>query len=702
MQHFKHETYDRPKTDLIAAYISNTASYLRRRYPQVTLTEILEFVKKEVNTRLRRPKMELVNYPSYGNAELISVDLLEYTKQFQENIVTPVGVLYMRPTKKEAFLKKKISDNLKFRKTQKKIMLEATAVGDDIIAQRSNYLQSMIKIETNSIPGAFGSPFNNLFDIPGYNAITGVSRHSIMCGYAHVERMIAGNFYLPDIDHVINYFIILCRICPKNLMEVMHKYQLHIPTIGEVCAHFTTSMKHYNLMTSELAQQLENAVACLSVAERCFVYYAYCPTNLLMRNEHYFRPFLKNFFSTTPEVRLDADPKDIFKFHGDLTAMVTSLNADIIHRLPVSDAIAQHPEGVKRLIDIAHQMDRLLDSTGDIWTTFMRVDCDTADAMSHPNMIRKAVIISDTDSVLFTTQEWISWYTQQEISFGREAYEINAFIVFLVVMTLEQIFARLSTSFGAEGADIHKIAMKNEFMYPLMLRTPLPKQYAGKVAIQEGFVLPKIKDDIKGLSFRSSKFCRETAKAGENFRNFVFDGVMKNGKIKASDLIDLIRQHEHNIMKSVEAGDRTYLTTEPVKNAGDYKEAEQSIYYNWTFWDQVFAPVFGVFVIPDKGYALPIIDGGRVFRDPAYLDRVEKFDKQMRRRLDDFFIKNKRDITTVVFPMTLKQIPEILRPIIDIRSVVFANSTPFHVTMRSLGIGYTDSNNKSLMTDTYG
>lgn len=699
MNFFKYPTYERSQVSFLNAYSANLTAYLRRRYPQVDITEIKAFVKNEIETNIKRPKMETVMYPSYGNAELKSIDLLSYTKTMRENIITPAGVLYIQPSKKQSFIRKKITNNLAARKKQKKKMLEAAAIGDLVVEQTYNYLQSSTKIETNSIPGAFGSPFNCLFDIPGYNAITALSRHAIMCGYAHVEKLVAGNFYWPTVDHMINYCINHCRLCPPNVMEVVRRHNLYVPTVEDVTEHFIDSLKNYMFINDLIYGRVCKAVFALSDAERTFVYYAYCLKTLMKKNEKFFRNYLGEFFRTdvTPS---SAEPSKIYGLNSDLLAMVTALNSDLIERKTVSDAITENPEGIKHLHGIGNHMAARLDDIRDVLEVFMRVDCDTSDAMSHPNMLRKTVIISDTDSVLFSTQEWIEWYTGK-ISFEKAAYQVNAFVVFLVVMTLEQVFARLSTNLGAENDDIYKIAMKNEFMYPLMLRTPLPKQYAGLVEIQEGFVLPKTKKDVKGLSFRSSTLCKETIAAGAAFHDWIFAEVKAHGTLKASDCIQKALDHEKRIITSIMEGEKTFLTSDPIKDGEDYKNADISIFYYWQLWDKVFVPKFGEFVIPNKGYKLPLINDGKILKNEEYLKRVAMYDKALHDRLIKFMEENPRKITSIYIPMTLKRIPEILRPVIDIRGIVYSNATPFMVTLRSLGLGYTDANSQVMLSDLY-
>lgn len=700
MDYFKYPTYQREDVSVLQAYMQNTMAYLRRLHPEASIDTIRNFINDQVQTSLTRPTLKMINYPSYGNAQIETRDLLEYTDVIRQNIITPAGVLYVRPSVKESFLKRKLLDNISARKLQKKKMLKAAVEGNLGLEQRANYLQASIKIETNSIPGAFGSAHNCLYDKPGYNAVTAISRHCIMCGYAHTEKMLEGNFYFPTVDHCINYCIQMIRLCPRDAMDVVVEFGLVVPTVKEVLDHFSQSLRLYQHVTLGVKAILTEFFTSLTPGELTFIYYAYCLKNLIMRNDHFFRPFLTEFFHTDLEIDPNVPLTDIFKLNADLLAMVSGLNSDCIQRQSVSEAVKDNNPGIRQLIAIGRHMQSKLDSIGRIISTFLRVDCDTPDAMSHPNMIRKAVIISDTDSVIFSTQHWVEWYLGK-INFEKEAYAINGFVVMMLTLTLEQVFARLSTNFGAETGDIYRISMKNEFLYPLMLRTPLPKQYAGRVLVQEGFVLPKPKEDIKGLSYRDSSMCKETVTSGKNFVNWIFDTVMTKGGLTVTECLEKVLDHETRVIKSLEAGERTFVSTIPIRNESDYKKAASSNHYYWRLWDEVFRPKFGEFVIPNKGYEIPLMANGKVLKDERYLARLKDYDSSLYERLLVFMDQNPRAITRLILPMTLKQIPDIIRPIIDIRGIVYDNSTPFIVTMRALGIVWTTPKDQTLLSDIY-
>ena len=701
MDYFKAPSYSRDTTPLMRAYVENQIAYLRRLHPSVPVTTIQNFVMSEVNRSVRRPSMTLIDHPSYGHDQKKDVDLLTYTENtLRSSIITPAGSVYKSPTVQVSFLKTKIESNLAHRKKQKKIMLAAAAIGDTTVEQRANYIQSSIKIETNAIPGAFGSPYNCIYDKPGYNSVTSMARHSIMCGYAHVEKILEGNFFFPTLDHCINYCILLIRVCPKNLDSVIARYRLYIPSTKDVEDHFLASMRFYQRITEAVKEGLHRFIASLTEIERTFVFYANCLKTLAIHNPNLFRLFIKEFFRTDVTIDSTIDPSKVFSFNSDLLALLSGLNADIIDRKTLSEALTEKPDGVRHLIAIGHHMERTLDRLSGLIAAFLRIDCDVANATSHPAMIRKAVMVSDTDSVIFSTQSWIEWYTGS-ISFTRDAYIINGFVVFMASMSLEHLFARLSCNFGAEGEDIHRITMKNEFLYPVMLRTPLKKTYAGRVAVQEGFVLPKLKEDIKGSSFKDSNMCRETTAAGYAFVNWIFDTVMKTGSLQVSHCLERVLDHEHTVFRSLSEGDRTFLTTRPIRNKEDYKLVDSSDYYYWLFWEEVFRPIFGEFIIPSKAYVLPLMGDGKVLYDERYRARMKAFDASLYDRLTGFMDRHQRRITRIMMPMTLKVIPAILRPAIDARGIVYANSTPFIVVMRALGVGYTDNRNQVLLSDIY-
>ena len=60
------------------------------------------------------------------------------------------------------------------------------------------------------------------------------------------------------------------------------------------------------------------------------------------------------------------------------------------------------------------------------------------------------------------------------------------------------------------------------------------KNYLGIIAIQEGILLPKEKDDIKGLSLKKSNFNKKLSSVAKNIS---IDMIAKNEKIDIRDIL---------------------------------------------------------------------------------------------------------------------------------------------------------------------
>lgn len=710
MSHFLKEDYVKSKDKFLTSYVNNMVMYLRHTNPNDSEESIRKYVETTVRSNIHRPKLKQIAYPSYGDANLDHRDLLDHTYAIAGRIVTPSGSVYKPPNETLSILKEKVTENIKRRKIIKKVMLDAKARGDEITEQRAHYQQANVKINNNSISGAMGSPFNCLYDVSGYNAITSTARHAIMCGYSHVERLIMGNNFFPDMNHVHNFVISIVGSMPsiEVLANCVNKHKLYIPTIDDVVNYLSHGMQ-YHMYINTVKDQLIALITSLTKAERVFVFYALCLKNIIHYNDAYFRDFFARFFDSNVVVTDDIKPTDIFKINGDLLATVTALNAELIldpvqnpDSLSASELVDIMPEAVRKLVAISQHMNRCLDDIGDILELFVRVDMDTPDALAHPAMVRNTVIVSDTDSVIFTTQSWVEWYLGQ-LDFTKGAYEISAFIVLMITLSLEHVFARLSVGFGMHKDDIGKISMKNEFLYPLMLSTPSAKHYVGKITIQEGKILKKPQLDIKGVGLRGSALSKETNDATEAFANWFLNKVEKDKSITASECIFKVLEHEGRVYKSLMDGECRFLKTLPVKDKGEYTgEPADSNYFYYMLWQDVFAPDFGPFVIPNKGYVVPIIGKGKALQDETYLRGLEQKNKKLFDRLMKFVEANKRKITSIVVPPSVTLVPEVIRPLINTQKIIYTNSTPFYLLLSSLGIGTTDDDMGTTFSDLYG
>lgn len=709
MDPFKHEHYPTNRPRIIPLWLREVSTFLKLKHPQVPNEVIHAFAEKELRRRMVIPMVEILRHPTPGNTIRETVPLTTHlTRDVKNNIIAPSGSTYVPPTVKESFLKISLAAKVAERKKYKKIMLEAKEAGDKLKTDIYQYLQASTKIFVNSAPGAMNSPFNILYDKPGFNSITSISRMSVKYGYGHTERVVEGNLYLPDYEDVVSYCLRLHMTKPDTLSSVLSRYNLHIPSAEEVTEHLMESVKYYT--TKPLRDKILSFIQTLPDDTRAFVLYAGCWKTLTHRNEAFFKSFLRSFFNTDIPVDTTADPKEIFKTEADMLAMITSVNYDLLgmdtkgNRLNLKNAVdGGNIQGAQHLLSIAKHMEHMISEHADLFSCFFRLESDLAKIQFHPNMVRRCVLVSDTDSVIFSTQSMIEWYSG-EVNYSKSSYQINAFTVYLISRSLEHVFARLSTGFGMVGDDIKKISMKNEFLYTIMLRTTIKKHYAGIVQIQEGKLLPKPAKDIKGVQFRDSKLSAQTNKDAEAFLIDLLQSVVDNGKINGRDYLDKVHKIERKIYDSIMSGSRDYLKTVPVKPAAEYKNDNpmQTNYFYYELWSQVFARRFDDMVIPNKCYSLPLKNGGKCITAPEWLDQLSSFDKKMTQELLSFLEQSeKKSFSQLLIPPTMASVPEIFRPLIDVRSVIFTNCKPFYLALESIGFAYIYGKDNFLISDFY-
>ena len=112
-----------------------------------------------------------------------------------------------------------------------------------------------------------------------------------------------------------------------------------------------------------------------------------------------------------------------------------------------------------------------------------------------PDSIRRSAITSDTDSTIFTVQDWVIWHKGKvEFSEGATALATSV-VIYLHRKTITHVLARMSANFGIETERIHQIAMKNEFKFDVFVPTQVAKHYYALISCQEGNVFDFEEED---------------------------------------------------------------------------------------------------------------------------------------------------------------------------------------------------------------
>lgn len=690
-----------PRPKLMHSYMDQMTRYIQSLASDMPVEEIQQFIKDNTLSKIKRPKASIIKQHPNGDSDEIEVDFLDHINAQSDNIFTPSGSSYIPAHRKESVITQFVSDKLTARAKIKSDMFDLRMAGLDDQANLKNFMQSLVKIIINSLIGGMGSEHNCFYDKAGFNSVTSVSRHCVMTGYAHTERFLVGNLYLPTFEHAVNYLITMLNGCPDGakMLSILEDFNLYVPTSLDVAEYISESLSKY--VNKDYAHKIAQLVNNWEPYERAFVFYAGNLKNLLQCNTQYWKKWIHNLFHNISTEHHSYKPEDLFKIDGDVMIMLASLHSKDLNDMAIYDTPVKNPELAVKLTKIGKHVESELSKINEMFNTFMDHGVDFQDIINHTKMIRNTVIVSDTDSVIFTTQNWVEWYCD-ELTFDHDAYEISSLVIFWLSKTIAMALKTMSLNVGARGKSAEYLVMKNEFFYPVMMRTPIRKHYAGNIQIQEGRVLPKPKLDIKGGVFVGSKLQKDSLTFIKKTVTDLIDEIINTKQIDIHTFQQKVIDFEQSLITNLQTRQMTALGVESVKAKNDYSDASKTIYPSYVLWQEVFAKKYGDIQVPNKCPCLPVIDD--VLKSDHYMSNLKKIDKDVAKRLATYLETHpKQNFTRIPLLPGLEEIPEELVEVIDIRSVVNKNTYPLYLLMQSFGIRVTTPNNKPkmLLSDYY-
>lgn len=699
-----------PRQKFLDAYINSGVELLSNI--TTDSPELLRaFVQKQVEETYKPRTCTIIDNASYGNAELVdNVDVLKLFDHYNQYIYSPSGSFYYTASKKKSVMYEFIQHYLSQRKILKKEMLIAEEKGNKPLAQIKNYGQSTVKIRVNSVTGGTGSEYSFCYHKPSFNAVTSLSRNMIMNAYAFVERFLIGNFFFPSYDSLLNYIAVIGQVCPtkEQVDGFMDKYNLIVPELNDVFQMFNGYLSIY---TNEYdPKKLRSIFIGMPEYKRTYLFYAnnfYLIANL---NRDVLMKHARNVFDESLVDYSDIDnicPADLFKQDGDMLIVLNVHHNSMFGETTLSDVPKDKPELAKKLVCIAKHMQQSADPLLKIAEFFCNHKTTIDNVVAHKNMFRKVVPNSDTDSVIFTTKDWVEWYTGS-YNFTEDAFDIDSLITYLLSKAVGWLMYTMSEQRGAIGDDLYAMCMKNEFLYPVLMSCTIPKHYAGPQTVKEGHVLAEPNFDIKGVSFRGSAMQKITLDYAENFLKDIIGSVYdpnhreRVGDIDIMYFIQKVIDYEVHIIQSLRRGETTYLNVDPVKMKGEYTNPESSIFFNYECWCAAFQDKYGSIQIPTKCHVVPLDPMG--VYSTTYKEWLEEKSPEVYKKLYEFLERTgNRKMSRIPLNPVLNKIPEELIPLVNSKSIVFKNCSPLYLAFESLGVSSGIPTKKQvLFVDLYG
>jgi len=687
---------------LLKTYLDQLTTYIERNY-RCDHDKALEVAKEISRSRYHPMTAVIVETKIEGKPEIKAVDLAQWWEQQKDNLISPSGSVYMQPEKKLGTTINMIIDRLAQRKFHKKEMLKAKAAGDKTNEMRHYYAQTLIKINVNSLPGNYGSPYSIFYNKPNYNAITSSGRALI--GYANsmIEAVLGGNFAWFSIAELTMHLVshLSKGIDSARVADVMNRYGLKWVTKDDLLNFYKETMRRYRIWKDEEFAQPSRIISSLTNEEVQFFWYFQNLRHVIMGNEEIFRKYFDNMFDVSKvQFRDDVNPDDLFKLDGALVIFINVAFHEHVDpgdsEIQVYDLPKKRPDLAKKFICITQYVKERLDKFVDIMDLFINTPLNRARVVTRKHMLRNSAVISDTDSVIFTVKDWVAWYTGNVYDISPKAYQISCCMVYWITEAVAHGLYLYSVAHGARGKFAKVMAMKNEFLYPSLILANAKKHYAGIVKVQEGVILPKADIDIKGVQFKGSDICKEATTFAQDFFEELLIDQYNHGRVSAHKYIQKVCAFEDKIRADIKAGRTTWYESLSIKQKEDYDTPMSSNWYYYYAWQEIFAGTYGDINIPLKTPAIPICRPTH-----EYFQWLEKENPTICANFKRFLEINKRPPSKLVVNPAQETVPKELIPLIKVTKTIHHNVKPCHLLLEQIGISVGFQDSHLLFTDVY-
>jgi hypothetical protein len=690
--------------NVLGYYIQDCATYLHQM-TGAPIEECTTFVKTEMRPggqfQFVDPKIVYLEREDNGDRVRKEGTLRAYLDESIRNqeLIAPTLTTYLPPTVKKSLLVDYIDANVKARGVAKKAKFKAEMEGDIVLMQIKDNEQTNKKLANNSISGAHVSPSTPLYNKTAHSTLTSNCRSTSGFGNANNEKFLSGNrhYWSPEIT-MNNIISIINHTDYEAQAHAMQKFGIRHPSVEETMECITYSTNLYWRDKMQLLR-VYRLVKTLTPAQRSAFVYTGDMYHLMKFNELVVREYVTKLSMMVEVVHPDPDSiiKKVQEEHVHLACQICERYTKglQLHEI-VGDARGILASTAKNIGDVGEEYRDLIRA---FWVT-TNVPASLA---FFPDSIRRSALTSDTDSTIFTVQDWVLWH-QGWLGFDEKCNAVAASMVFLAAQTIIHVLARMSANFGIEEKRIHQVAMKNEFKFDVFVPTQVAKHYFALIGCQEGNLFKEYKKEIKGVHLKASNAPRFVMKEAEKMMLFIMNSVLAGKKIKINEILKTIGDIERQIFQAIGEGGYQFFRMGQIKTPESYaKSAEESPYQQYVMWNEVFGPKYGI--APPVPYTCVKIatDLDTPTKTKEWLDGLE--DRQLAERMENYMKRmNKRYIGTVQLPEQNLQthgIPKEILQVAGVRKIVADATRVFYIILETLGIYMANDKLSRLVSDTH-
>lgn len=681
------------------------------------LETCLEGVKAQLRpdgpTPLKNPRALILDKNKYGDRELKSGTFMGFLSRVQKEhlLMSPSMAVYMPEDKRQSTHARYIEQGVKNRKRAKNEMFAAERAGDYDTMLFKKGEQNNLKINNNSYSGATVSTATILYYKSTHSSLTSTCRTATSYANANNEKFIAGNrhYYTPEITKA-NLLSIINNTDLGLVERACKAFNLHYPSAEDVLAMVKYSTVNYWSGDNHFDRLLRMCQA-MTPVQRAAVMYVGDLYHLYQHNKTLIRTFLMSL-AQVGDPTLKVSDEEYDSYDGDVELLSNFLCYDqvkgrdkkqLLQGDPKQDPpLAPEPEVYDLIKATGRHALEVLNEYELLIQAFLLTKNVPSSIHAFPTVYRRAAVISDTDSTMFTLQYWVQEFFGK-VCFTNEAKRLVFAMVFLVSQTVMHILAIQSANMGVRENKMRLLAMKNEYYFAVLMLTTASKHYCASQDAQEGIMFRKPKMETKGVGLRDSKVPRHINKTSKDLMQEIIETIKAGELLDLRDILTRIATLEREIITNVRSGSFAFLTTGQIKGADSYKNDDNATYRQYELWRDVFAPSFGVTREPPYSVVKVSLEVNNRTELERWLAKMQNPELAARLR-EWMFQQRKTDLTTLMLPMSVVEttgVPKEITCVIDVRRIISNTMRTFYLLLESLGIFLTDKNNIRLISDYY-
>jgi len=437
-----------------------------------------------------------------------------------------------------------------------------------------NKIQLKVKTFMNSVYGVQGQPGSYLFSPDTAGAVTAEGRNLIAEMTWTMERLLYGTCHFMSINEMYAYINAVKQSVNKH--PELKSWITYIPTKEDIINKFKyiahDTVGFYDGIDADLGTSVSRSIYYminnLTEDERIYFYYSNDFFSLISRNYKIFDLFDMMISSPIKYLAPAYKPDDDVcqKYDVVLKNIGNFISPESLDEYIKS--IGGKENDVYNFL-VYKIFNPILETICNIIAEFVLTNMSTPKrCLKYQTLPRRAIIVSDTDSVIINLHPWIVNlsklhsirhnipYRGEHIGFYNEALDFKLINIMAYICTFG---TKQAGDILAKNANVPEdlrkwIDMKNEFLFArLAMYSGAKKNYIVRTRLQEG----KIIDDISATGIKlNSSVIHKTIE--EKMMKCIEDNMLKSENIDTVKILCEIKNIEKFIIDSIKNGDLTF------------------------------------------------------------------------------------------------------------------------------------------------